>query len=120
MPQKVVLRSHKRQVFHGNLYHGVVCRRALTCFCHQYESRSEAGKRVTVKAPKCFHVFGLSESEALPAEVLYLPEVKDAIRSGWLSVSSSTEGTKGIQDTKKADTQPVALEVQPSKKGKRE
>lgn len=86
MQNQVVLVNNKHKTFFGNLYHDVVCRRVGACSCRKVKVRSAQGKVVTRKDPAGLHVFPKAESKALPGEVLHVPEVRAAVKGGWLSV----------------------------------
>lgn len=82
----IVLINTRPQTFVANMFHGDVCRRAGKCFCVHTEARSSAGKRVVVKSPSGFHVFGRKASDPLPEAVLGLAVVRAALEVGWLKL----------------------------------
>lgn len=111
----VVLRNLKKQVFHGQLSHDIVCRRAQKCFCHKREGRSVNGKVVRQKLPRGFHIFGKSLSEKLPFEMLYLPEVRDALGKT-LTVEFKVAPSDDAAKEAKAERKAVKAEVKPDDK----
>lgn len=105
---QIVLRNTERQTFMVTEYHEVVCRRRNACKCKVTRVTSPRGKAVSRKDPRSFHIFGLSDSRPLDMEVLYLPEVRAALKSGWLK-------KVGADAPKVAETKPAA---KPPKGGK--
>jgi len=86
MAQKVILKNLRRAPFHATEYHKIVCRRRQACRCAISHRTSPAGKRVAERSPASFTILGLSESQMLDPEVLFVPQVVEALRgdSPWL------------------------------------
>lgn len=80
----VLLRNNWRQPFIATMYHDIACRRAQRCLCKVTRGVSPAGKPVAVRWPASFQIDGKSIISVDEA-ALHLPQVKSALKSGWLS-----------------------------------
>lgn len=79
----VTLRNTRRQPFLATMYHDVVCRRRGACSCQIVHISGPRGKRMSLKSPASFQVDALSTLD-VDAAALHLPQVKSALKSGWL------------------------------------
>ena len=80
---EVTLKNAERRPFLATVYHDIACRKAKVCTCSVEFYTGPNGKRVSRKNPMSFQVDAMSTA-TVPASVLHLPQVKQAIKSGWL------------------------------------
>ena len=79
----VSLRNTLRKPFIATMYHGIFCRRGGECRCGVQKVRSESGKLVTERQPKSFQI-NSGKSLTVDRAALHLPQVKKAVKDGWL------------------------------------
>lgn len=88
---EVTLRNTRRQPFLATMYHDIVCRRRQACSCQVVHISGPRGKRMSLKSPASFQVDALSALR-VDAAVMHLPQVKAAVKSGWLERVQSRPG----------------------------
>lgn len=79
----VTLRNTKRTAFYGTFYPNIVGRRTSDKLYDVRRVRSARGKIVSEKQPHSFMVPALDKA-TVHAAALQLPQVKAALKSGWL------------------------------------
>lgn len=91
MPEKdVVLENRdKRRPFEATMYHSIVCKNGK-CLCGAVEVLSGGAPALQPQRQEgSFYIPPKTCSSPLPKEVLEIPQVKVAIREGWLRVKGS-------------------------------
>ena len=96
----VSLRNAWQKPFIATMYHDVFCRRRGECCCGVVKVRSEKGKLVTERQPKSFQI-DVGKSDEFDQAVLHLPQVKKAVKDGWL-VRGDLEAQAKAQPAKPA------------------
>jgi hypothetical protein len=79
MTSMIILKNRGRQRFLFSLYHELVCRETGQCSCQTALERNDAGRMVPRRYPASVQIDGRSESEPLPAAVLRVPQVRNAV-----------------------------------------
>lgn len=79
----VILKNTRHQAFYATYYTEVTGRRTTDRLYDVRKVRSPAGKIVSEKQPHSFMVPAL-EQETVHDVALHLPQVKAALKSGWL------------------------------------
>ena len=115
MPE-ITLRNTRRQPFLATVYHHIVCRRTQVCSCQVQHVVGPKGKRVARKNPDSFQVNALSELK-VDARVRHLPQVKAALKSGWL-VQKEVKVPKGEAEGLKVKKVEVVAAGGSKKKGR--
>jgi hypothetical protein len=80
---EVTLRNMRKQPFLATMYHDIACRRRQSCSCAVAYVTGAKGKGVGLKSPASFQIDALSQA-SVDAAVLHLPQVKSALKDGWL------------------------------------
>lgn len=80
----VILKNKRLDLFEATEYHDLVCRRRDHCLCTNTIVPGPSGKHMTLRAPRSFRVLGKTESEPMDSAILLIPQVKEAIKLGWL------------------------------------
>jgi len=85
---QIILVNQRAAPFLATEYHDIVCRRRDRCDCAVKESLGPDNKPRFKKLPKSFHIEAKSKSRPLDRAVLFIPQVRDALKASppWLKV----------------------------------
>jgi hypothetical protein len=78
---KVILENKTGERFEATLYHDEVCRRLKQCHCRIVKTVTNKGRGIE-HFPASFSIDKGAKSEPLTHGVLWIPQVKEAIKRG--------------------------------------